>query len=167
MQCAKTLLCLCPSLGGFAEGQSAHEQFSSSCHYSNSHSPLVKGAINWHILPQSSKSQFQNSQSYLASYRLFQNSRSKMTCTPIQTQSQSSTSHLTRIFSRYMIICSIQSCMPQCFQKMHQDAEILNLHHWKYSNTCLPVALASKSNISDVSCCFLYISTTVIGIIYL
>lgn len=85
MQCAKTLLCLCPSLGRFAEGQSAHEQFSSSCHYSNSHSPLVKGAINWHILPQSSKSQFQNSQSYLASYRLFQNSRSKMTCTPIQT----------------------------------------------------------------------------------
>ena len=85
MQCAKVVLCLYPSLGGFAEGQSAHEQFSSSCHYSNSHSPLVKGAITWHILPQSSKSQFHNPQSYLASYRFFQNSRAKMTCIPIQT----------------------------------------------------------------------------------
>lgn len=58
MQCAKTLLCLCPSLGGFAEGQSAHEQFSSSCHYSNSHSPLVKGAINWHIRHKAVKANF-------------------------------------------------------------------------------------------------------------
>ena len=50
--CAGALLCLYPSLGGFAEGQRTQEQCSSSCHYNNSSSPLVKGAISCHVLPR-------------------------------------------------------------------------------------------------------------------
>ena len=48
--CAEALLCLCPRLGVSAQGQSTQGQFPLSCHYRNSCSHLVKGAISWHVL---------------------------------------------------------------------------------------------------------------------
>ena len=132
MHCAHPLLCLCPCLGGFAEGQcpcSAHTVFLQLSLEKQPHTLGQRCHKLAHSASKVVKANFTTFNPTWFHIGFFKIQDQRWPAHPFKSESQSSVSHLTRILSRYMIICSIRSNLM--FLSVSRKCTKM-LRSWKY-----------------------------------